>query len=130
MPEVPDGPVLPALRDGPAAELLDLCGPWPPPPPHGRNDLPQVGHLGHLWFYAMYLMTSTRIGISAKQLERELGVTYKPAPRRFHLIRYEVAAQTDEPPAGRVELDELYLGSMPPQTDRATWAAPRLVRSA
>ena len=27
----------------------------------------------HLWFYAMYLMTSTRCGISAKQLERELG---------------------------------------------------------
>src|SRR5712691_9889646 len=25
----------------------------------------------HLWFYAMYLMTSTRCGISAKQLERE-----------------------------------------------------------
>ena len=24
----------------------------------------------HLWFYAMYLMTSTRCGISAKQLER------------------------------------------------------------
>ncbi|MBA3290295.1 MAG: IS1595 family transposase, partial [Actinobacteria bacterium] len=31
----------------------------------------------HLWFYAMYLITSTRCGISAKQLERELGVTYK-----------------------------------------------------
>ena len=30
-----------------------------------------------LWFYAIYLMTSTRGGISAKQLERELGVTYK-----------------------------------------------------
>src|SRR5690606_31945648 len=35
----------------------------------------------HLWFYAMYLMTSTRCGISAKQLERELGVTYKTAHR-------------------------------------------------
>lgn len=33
----------------------------------------------HLWFYAMYLMTSTRCGISAKQIERELGVTYKTA---------------------------------------------------
>src|SRR3954466_12199931 len=41
----------------------------------------------HLWFYAMYLMTSTRCGISAKQLERELGVTYKTAWRMFHLIR-------------------------------------------
>ena len=32
----------------------------------------------HLWFYAMYLMTSTRCGISAKQLERELGVPTRP----------------------------------------------------
>ena len=31
------------------------------------------------WFYGMYLMSSTRCGISAKQLERELGVTYKTA---------------------------------------------------
>lgn len=34
-----------------------------------------------LWFYAMFLMASTRAGISAKQLERELGVTYKTAWR-------------------------------------------------
>ena len=34
-----------------------------------------------LWFYAIYLMASTRCGISAKQLERELGVTYKTAWR-------------------------------------------------
>src|SRR5438309_7470666 len=32
-----------------------------------------------LWFYAMYLMSSTRCGISAKQLERELGVKYRTA---------------------------------------------------
>ncbi len=36
------------------------------------------------WFYAVYLMASTRCGISAKQLERELGVTYKTAWRMFH----------------------------------------------
>src|SRR4051794_10894091 len=33
------------------------------------------------WFYGIYLMTSTRCRISAKQLERELGVTYKTAWR-------------------------------------------------
>src|SRR5713226_6172573 len=41
----------------------------------------------HLWFYAMYLMASTRCGIYAKQLERELGVTYKTAWRMFNKIR-------------------------------------------
>lgn len=40
-----------------------------------------------LWFYAMYLMAQTRCGISAKQLERELGVTYKTAWRMFKQIR-------------------------------------------
>src|SRR2546425_8315853 len=39
------------------------------------------------WFYAMFLMGSTRCGISAKQLERELGVTYKTAWRMFKQIR-------------------------------------------
>ena len=47
----------------------------------------------HLWFYAMYLMSSTRCGISAKQLERELGVTYKTAWRMAHLIRNELMEQ-------------------------------------
>ncbi len=32
-----------------------------------------------LWFYAIYLMSATRCGISAKQIEREIGVTYKTA---------------------------------------------------
>ena len=40
-----------------------------------------------LWFHAIFLMASTRCGISAKQLERELGVTYKCAWRIFNRIR-------------------------------------------
>ena len=64
----------------------------------------------HLWFYAMYLMASTRCGISAKQLERELGVTYKTAWRMFHLIRGEVMVQGDQPLGGSVEMDETYVG--------------------
>jgi transposase-like protein len=44
----------------------------------------------HLWFYAMHLMTSTRCEISAKQLERELGVTYKTAWRMANLICNEL----------------------------------------
>jgi transposase-like protein len=64
----------------------------------------------HLWFYAMYLMTSTRCGISAKQLERELGVTYKTAWRMAHLIRTDLMEQSDEPLSGTVEVDETWVG--------------------
>jgi transposase-like protein len=77
----------------------------------------------HLWFYAMYLMTSTRCGISAKQLERELGVTYKTAWRMFHLIRNELMEQDDdERLSGEVEMDEMYAGGKPRAKDRAQWA--------
>ncbi len=65
----------------------------------------------HLWFYAMYLMTSTRCGISAKQLERELGVTYKTAWRMAHLIRHELMTDDGHAPlSGTVEVDETYVG--------------------
>ncbi len=64
----------------------------------------------HLWFYAMYIMTSTRCGISAKQLERELGVTYKTAWRMFTLIRNELMYQDGESLSGKVEADETYVG--------------------
>lgn len=62
-----------------------------------------------LWFYAMYLMTSTRCGISAKQLERELGVTYKTAWRIFNKIR---SLMNEDPGkmSGTVEVDETYIG--------------------
>ena len=68
----------------------------------------------HLWFFAMHLMTSTRCGISAKQVERELGVTYKTAWRMCNLIRNELMAQEDdEPLTGSVEVDETAYGGRP-----------------
>jgi transposase-like protein len=62
-----------------------------------------------LWFYAIYLMASTRCGISAKQLERELGVSYPTAWRMFKQIR-SMLFQDDEPMGGTVEVDEAYIG--------------------
>jgi transposase-like protein len=68
-----------------------------------------------LWFHAMYLMTSTRCGISAKQLERELGVHYKTAWRMFNKIRNELMAEDELalPLAGEVEVDETSWGGKP-----------------
>src|SRR5688572_25741668 len=69
----------------------------------------------HLWFYAMYLMTSTRCGISAKQLERELGVSYKTAWRMLNRIRARLMRQHDAPLSGDVEADETAWGGRPRQ---------------
>jgi transposase len=54
-----------------------------------------------LWFWAIYLMSSTRCGISAKQLEREVGVTYKTAHRMFKRIRSLLADHDDGEPLRR-----------------------------
>jgi transposase-like protein len=62
-----------------------------------------------LWFYAMYLMGSTRCGVSAKQIQRETGVTYKTAWRMFKQIRTlmteEISLEGEA-----VEADESYFG--------------------
>ena len=62
------------------------------------------------WFHAMFLMASTRTGISAKQLERETGVTYKTAWRMFTQIRKLMAQEDGISLFGEVEVDETYVG--------------------
>jgi transposase-like protein len=61
------------------------------------------------WFYAMYLMGSTRCGISAKQLQRETGVTYKTAWRMFKQIRTLMSEEISLE-GEAVEVDEMYVG--------------------
>jgi len=63
------------------------------------------------WFFAMYLMTSTRHGIAAKELERQIGCTYKTAWRIAHELRKLMAqADTHDPLSGHIEIDETYIG--------------------
>ena len=62
------------------------------------------------WFYAMYLMGSTRCGISAKQIQRETGVTYKTAWRMFKQIRSLLSDGDLQLEGPTVEVDEMYYG--------------------
>lgn len=65
-----------------------------------------------LWFYAIYLMSSTRCGISAKQVQRETGVTYKTAWRMFKQIRSLLSENLVlGDMGGGVEMDESYFGA-------------------
>ncbi|HTX30110.1 MAG TPA: IS1595 family transposase [Solirubrobacteraceae bacterium] len=87
----------------------------------GHHINPLAGTIFHksstslrLWFYAIHLMTSTRCGIAAKQLERELGVTYKTAWRMFNLIRNRLMAEDDPTQlTGVVEVDEASVEGRP-----------------
>jgi transposase-like protein len=66
------------------------------------------------WFYVMFLFTTTRNGVAAKRVERELGVTYKTAWRMCDQIRkYMTMLDSDEPVGGvglTVEIDETLIG--------------------
>lgn len=67
-----------------------------------------------LWFYAIYLFTTTRHGVPAKELQRQLGVTYKTAWRIAHEIRQLMGVvDGDDGLSGHVEMDETYVGGKP-----------------
>lgn len=61
------------------------------------------------WFYIIYLMTATRSGVSAKEVERQLGVTYKTAWRMCHQIRKLMSDNSTDKLSGHVEIDETYV---------------------
>ncbi len=69
------------------------------------------------WFYAMYLFTTSHHGVPAKELQRQLGVTYKTAWRMGHEIRkYMAKVDGDDPLRGHVEIDETMIGGYRPGT--------------
>ncbi len=68
----------------------------------------------HVWLQAVHLMCSSKKGISAKQLERMLGVTYKTAWFMAHRIREAMLEEIAGPMGGSgkiIEADETYWGS-------------------
>ena len=68
-----------------------------------------------LWFYAIYLFTTSRHGVSGKELQRQLGVTYKTAWRIGHEIRKHMASVDGENAlSGDVEIDETVIGGYRP----------------
>ena len=64
-----------------------------------------------MWFYCIFLFVTTRHGVSGKEIQRQLGVTYKTAWRMGHQIR-DLMSKADgfKMLRGHVELDEAYVG--------------------
>jgi transposase-like protein len=73
-----------------------------------------IFHDSHLpltkWFATVYLMCESRKGMSAKQIERMMGISYKTAWYLCHRIRAAMKAVNLEPLSGTVEMDETYIG--------------------
>jgi len=68
-----------------------------------------------VWFYAIFLFVTTRHGVSGKELERQLGVTYKTAYRMGQQIRTLMGkADGFAMLQGHCEADEAYVGGARP----------------
>ncbi len=88
----------------------------------GHHIYPQAGTIFErsrtplqLWFYAIFLFVTTRHGVSGKELQRQLGVTYKTAWRMGQQIRLLMGrADSFEVLKGHVEVDEAYVGGRRP----------------
>lgn len=61
------------------------------------------------WFHALFIFSNAKSGISAKELERKLGVTYKCAWRILSMIRTALKQDTTKL-KGNVEIDTGYFG--------------------
>jgi len=64
-----------------------------------------------LWFFAIFLFANSKNGVSAKEIERHLGVTYKTAWRIAKQIR-RLLGSGGEPLSGVVEIDETFIGGV------------------
>jgi transposase-like protein len=65
----------------------------------------------HLWFWAAYLVTTATPGISAVQLQRQLGLSrYETAFMMLHKLRRAMVNPEREPLTGAVEVDECFVG--------------------
>lgn len=83
--------------------------------PDGHHINPLAGTVFHksptdlvLWFFAIYKFANSRNGVAAKELQRDLGVTYKTAWRMAKQIR-SLMKSGDDKLFGTVEIDEAYI---------------------
>jgi transposase-like protein len=80
-----------------------------------------IFHDSHLaltkWFLVTYLITESRKGISANQIKRMLGISYKTAWYLCHRIR-KAMAEADHKLSGIVEIDEMYIGGRTRHADK------------
>ena len=81
----------------------------------GNHFYPLAGTIFHKsrtlltdWFHAIYIMSTNKSGTSARQIQREIGVTYETAWRMMHQIRSMMGNQNTKL-EGDVEVDEAYI---------------------
>jgi transposase-like protein len=84
-----------------------------------------IFHDSHLplwkWLLATYTMIESKKGVSANQLKRMLGVSYKTSWYLCHRIRAAMAEADPEKLSGTVEVDEAFIGGKPRYKQKKNW---------
>lgn len=132
----PTGPICPHCSETERRYATKKDGRWRCGNPACRKDFTvttgtvmEASHIAlHKWLMAFYLMSSSKKGISAHQLFRSLGITYKSAWFLAHRVREAMkAGGLDGPlggPGGIVEADETYHGKVDSPRPRAHGRVP------
>ncbi len=81
------------------------------------------------WFRAIWFVTSSKSGVSAKELERELGIGYRAAWLLLQKLRRAMvrAGRDQDKLTGEIEVDESYLGGPVPGGKRGRGAEGKLI---
>lgn len=67
----------------------------------------------HVWCFAFWRACSSKKGVSALEIKRQTGISYKSALFLMHRIRYAMKGNGDGSLSGTVEVDETYVGGKP-----------------
>ena len=81
------------------------------------------------WFRAIWMLTSSKSGVSAKELERELGISYESAWLMLHKLRRAMVrpGRNGDKLSGDIEVDESYLGGPAPGGKRGRGAEGKVI---
>lgn len=87
-----------------------------------------IFHDSHLplikWFAATYLLCESKKGMSAHQVHRTLGITYKTAWYLCHRVRAAMCELDQQMLDGTVEIDETYIGGK--QIGKGVWYGKKM----
>jgi transposase-like protein len=112
----PDGPVCPfcgSQKHNARADSSLFCANCRQSYTIRTNTIFHRSHIPlHKWLYAMYLIVTSRKGVSSLQLSKEVGITQKSAWFLAQRVRVACGNQAEKILSGIIEIDECYLGGL------------------
>jgi transposase-like protein len=77
------------------------------------------------WCFGFWRASTSKKGVSALEIHRQTGLSYKSSLFMLHRIRFAMAPADSNPLTGIVEVDETYIGGKPrnPGEEREKWSS-------